>query len=70
MAINYHLLFRIATKEKFTVFKSELTDIIHDLIKVRNRLFKWVDSIIISPIWSDSKKFNIKEFGNFLKVLF
>ena len=47
---------------------SDMTLIIHDLISVRNRLFKTLDDINLFSFAKNPEKFRSKDFGKLLKV--
>ena len=51
-----------------TKLHSDISSVIHDLISVRNRLFKTLDDICLFTCAKNLEKFRSKDFGKLLKV--
>ena len=64
------LSFRTGNKDLFKKIKSDLTEIIHELISTRNKLFKTLDNLNLHSLAKNPDKFRAKDFGKMLKVNF
>ena len=60
--------YRSNNKDIMTKLHSDISSVIHDLISVRNRLFKTLDDICLFSCAKNLEKFRSKDFGKLLKV--